>query len=94
MLLERDGDGDRDRAKAIGLLDESLTMSSELGMRPLRERVLPRREILKRQKEKRRVTMSARVSSSGCHEYRRAVFPASFDCSPVSPSTRLHWPVS
>lgn len=45
MLLERDGD--RDRAKAIGLLDESLTMSSELGMRPLRERVLSRREVLK-----------------------------------------------
>ena len=68
MLLERDGDGDRDRAKAIGLLDESLTMSSELGMRPLRERVLSRREILKGQKEKRRVTMSGPVSSSGCHE--------------------------
>ena len=44
MLQERDGDGDR--AKAISLLDESLAISSELGMRPLMERVLSRREIL------------------------------------------------
>jgi len=44
MLLERNGDGDR--AKARGLLDESLAISSELGMRPLMERVLSRREIL------------------------------------------------
>ncbi len=44
MLLERDGDGDRSRA--ISLLDESLAISSELGMRPLMERVLGRREIL------------------------------------------------
>ncbi len=29
------------------LLDESLAISSELGMRPLMERVLSRREILK-----------------------------------------------
>ena len=43
-LRERDGDGDR--AKAIILLDESLAISSELGMRPLMERVLSRREIL------------------------------------------------
>ena len=43
-LRERDGDGDR--AKAIALLDESLSISSELGMRPLMERVLSRREIL------------------------------------------------
>lgn len=35
-----------DRAKAITLLDESLAISSELGMRPLMERVLSRREIL------------------------------------------------
>ena len=35
-----------DRAKATSLLDESLTISSELGMRPLMERVLSRREIL------------------------------------------------
>jgi len=34
------------RAKAMSLLDESLAISSELGMRPLMERVLSRREIL------------------------------------------------
>ncbi len=44
-LRERDRNGDR--AKAITLLNESLTISSELGMRPLMERVLSRREILK-----------------------------------------------
>ena len=44
-LRERDGEGDR--AKAISLLDESLAISSQLGMRPLMERVLSRREILK-----------------------------------------------
>ena len=31
----------------MALLDESLAISSELGMRPLMERVLSRREILK-----------------------------------------------
>ncbi len=31
----------------MSLLDESLAISSELGMRPLMERVLSRREILK-----------------------------------------------
>ena len=36
-----------DRSKAITMLDESLAISSELGMRPLMERVLSRREILK-----------------------------------------------
>ncbi len=45
LLLELNNDGDR--AKAISLLDESLAISSELGMRPLMERVLSRREILK-----------------------------------------------
>ena len=35
-----------DRAKAMSLLDESLAISSELGMRPLMERVLSRRDIL------------------------------------------------
>ncbi|MCH7801284.1 MAG: hypothetical protein IIC24_07035, partial [Chloroflexi bacterium] len=45
MLLKRDGDGDR--AKAMTMLDESLQISSDLGMRPLMERVLSRREILK-----------------------------------------------
>jgi len=43
-LRERDAEGDR--AKAMSLLDESLSTSSELGMRPLMERVLSRREIL------------------------------------------------
>jgi len=33
--------------RAITLLDESLEISTELGMRPLMERVLSRREILK-----------------------------------------------
>ena len=44
-LKERDAEGDR--ANAITLLDESLAISSELGMRPLMERVLSRRETLK-----------------------------------------------
>ncbi|MCI0799867.1 MAG: hypothetical protein J4N89_09730, partial [Chloroflexi bacterium] len=44
MLREQSGEGDR--GKAISLLDESLAISSELGMRPLMERVLSRREIL------------------------------------------------
>ena len=44
-LRERDAEGDR--AQAISLLDESLAISSELGMRPLVERVLSRREILR-----------------------------------------------
>ena len=44
-LLQRDNPGDRGRA--MSLLDESLAISSELGMRPLMERVLSRREILK-----------------------------------------------
>ncbi|MCH8108421.1 MAG: hypothetical protein IIB30_08725, partial [Chloroflexi bacterium] len=44
LLRERDAEGDR--AKAVSLLDESLAISSELGMRPLMERVLSRREIL------------------------------------------------
>ncbi len=41
MLLERDPDGDHQ--KATGLLDESLAISSDLGMRPLMERVLSRK---------------------------------------------------
>ncbi len=45
MLKERDAEGDR--AKAMTLLDESLAISEELGMRPLLERVQSRREILK-----------------------------------------------
>ena len=46
-LLQRNVDGDH--AKAMSLLDESLAISSELGMRPLMERVLSRRDILKDQ---------------------------------------------
>ena len=45
MVLERNNNGDRQ--KAMQLLDESLAISTELGMRPLMERVLSRREILK-----------------------------------------------
>ena len=45
MLLERKADIDKD--KAVAMLDESLAISTELGMRPLMERVLSRREILK-----------------------------------------------
>ena len=41
MLLQRDTKGDQHRATA--LLDESLAISSELGMRPLMERVLSRK---------------------------------------------------
>ena len=41
---ERTDGGDRE--KAMSLLDESLSISSELGMRPLMERVLSRRDIL------------------------------------------------
>ena len=44
-LLQRNKSGDR--AKGLSLLDESLAISSELGMRPLMERVLSRRDILK-----------------------------------------------
>jgi hypothetical protein len=43
--VERNSEGDR--ANATSLLDESLAISRELGMRPLMERVLSRREILK-----------------------------------------------
>ena len=39
-------DAAKDPRKAMSLLDESLAVSSELGMRPLMERVLSRREIL------------------------------------------------
>ncbi len=44
-LLQRNVPGDRE--KAMSLLDESLAISSELGMRPLMERVLSRRDILR-----------------------------------------------
>jgi len=45
MLLDRDEPGDRE--KAIELQDEALTITQELGMRPLTERILARREILR-----------------------------------------------
>ena len=45
MLLERKDEGDKE--KAVAMLDESLAISTELGMRPLMERLLSRREILK-----------------------------------------------
>ena len=44
-LLQRNESGDRQ--KATSLLDESLAITTELGMQPLMERVLSRREILK-----------------------------------------------
>ncbi len=44
-MLQRAELGDRE--KAMSMLDESLAITSELGMRPLMERVLSRREILK-----------------------------------------------
>ncbi len=44
-LLQRNNPGDRE--KSMSLLDESLAISSELGMRPLMERVLTRQENLK-----------------------------------------------
>ena len=44
-LLQRNEPSDRE--KATTMLDESLAISSELGMRPLMERVLSRRDILK-----------------------------------------------
>ena len=44
MLLGRDTEDDR--GKAVALLDESLAISSELGMRPLTERVQSMRETL------------------------------------------------
>ncbi len=44
-LLQRNNPDDRE--KAMSLLDESLAISSELGMRSLMERVLSRWEILR-----------------------------------------------
>ena len=43
-LCQRNGPGDRERAAA--LLDESLAISTELGMRPLMERVALRQEAM------------------------------------------------
>ncbi len=44
-LLQRNGPGER--AQAMSLLDEGLEISRELGMRPLTERILIRKDILK-----------------------------------------------
>ena len=41
------GDEPGDRVKAIELQDEALAITQELGMRPLTERILARREILR-----------------------------------------------
>jgi hypothetical protein len=45
LLLERDGPADQARALALG--NEALAIGRELGMRPLVERVLARREFLR-----------------------------------------------
>ena len=45
-MIQQDNLGDHE--KAMSLLDESLAMSTELGMHPLMERVLARQENLKR----------------------------------------------
>ena len=45
MLLERDAPDDRE--KAVELQDEAISIATELGMKPLLERVLAKREILK-----------------------------------------------
>ncbi len=44
-LLQGDQPGDREKANS--LLEESLAIATELSMRPLMERVLSRRDILK-----------------------------------------------
>ena len=45
--MEGGSGGEGDRTKSTSLLDESLAISSELGMRPLMERVPSLREILR-----------------------------------------------
>ena len=45
MLLERNAPGDRE--KATELQDEAIAIATELGMKPLLERVLAQRDILK-----------------------------------------------
>jgi len=44
-LLTRDSD--RDREKAGPMLDEALALTTDMGMKPLMEKVLSKREILK-----------------------------------------------
>ena len=50
ILLQRNASGDRE--KAMSLLDESLSISRDLGMQPLMERVLSRQEQVESQPEK------------------------------------------
>ena len=45
LLLDRNAPGDRE--KAVELQDEAIAIATELGMKPLLERVLAKREILK-----------------------------------------------
>ena len=45
LLLDRDEPGDRE--KAVELQDEALELAQDLGMRPLTERILARRDILR-----------------------------------------------
>ncbi len=45
LLRERDNPGDREQA--VAMYDESLQIATEIGMRPLTERVLSRKDILK-----------------------------------------------
>ncbi|MFH1084725.1 MAG: hypothetical protein V1772_03030, partial [Chloroflexota bacterium] len=45
LLLERNAPSDHERA--IAMLDEGLSIARELGMKPLVERILSRRKILK-----------------------------------------------
>ena len=45
LLIERDADGDA--ARVTDLQDEAIAIAQELGMKPLMERVLAQREILK-----------------------------------------------
>ena len=58
-LLQRNGPGDQE--KAVSLLDESLAISSELGMQPLMERVLSKRQIVKAQNHRCRSSLRSRL---------------------------------
>ncbi|HIF12368.1 MAG TPA: hypothetical protein EYQ82_05040 [Dehalococcoidia bacterium] len=46
-ICQEDRDGFGDREKTIELHDEALAITQELGMRPLTERILARRDILR-----------------------------------------------
>ena len=47
IVYTSSGRTEEERERATAMLGESLAISTELGMRPLMERVLSRREILK-----------------------------------------------